>query len=81
MFEIFTKENCKYCTLVKEVFDKLSIEYKTYTLEKDFSREEFISKFDQHTFPRVLKDGILIGGYTETCKYLKENLNDFDKQS
>ena len=74
MFEIYTKENCKYCVLVKEIFKKLNIEHKLYVLDNNFTREEFISKFDEpRTFPRVLKDGILVGGYTETCKFLKEN--------
>lgn len=76
MFEIYARENCKYCSLVKEVFKKLNIDHKVLVLDNDFTREEFISKFDEpHTFPRVLKDGILIGGYTETCKFLKETLS------
>lgn len=74
MFEIYTKENCRYCFLVKELLKKLNIDHKVLVLDNDFTKEEFISKFDApHTFPRVLKDGILIGGYTETCQFLREN--------
>lgn len=82
MFEIYTKDDCKYCNLLKNALKQLNINYTSYTLGTDFTREEFISKFNEpHTFPRVLKDGILIGGYTETCKYLKENLNELDGRS
>ncbi len=75
MFEVYTRDNCRYCKLLMKFFDEFNIEYTSYQLGEDFTREEFISKFDEpHTFPRVLKDGILLGGYTEICQYLKENL-------
>jgi glutaredoxin-related protein len=47
------------------------IEYK---LGRDFTRAEFYEEFGTgSTFPRVKLEDELIGGCTETVKYLKEN--------
>tara|TARA_A200000113_G_scaffold56304_1_gene47468 strand:+ start:3272 stop:3433 length:162 start_codon:yes stop_codon:yes gene_type:complete len=48
--------------------------YVEYKLGRDFDRNEFYSKFGKgSTFPRVVKDDKLIGGCTETVRYLREN--------
>ena len=75
MFIVYSKVNCPYCEQVEKVFKLKGFEYKKNLLNVDFTREEFIEKFGAgSTFPRVLtEDGTLIGGATETVKYLKEN--------
>ncbi len=41
-------------------------------LNRDFTREQFTEKFGYgSTFPRVLKDGKLIGGCSETITQLR----------
>ncbi len=41
-------------------------------LNKDFSKEQFVDKFGYGaTFPRVLKDGKLLGGCNEAVTYLR----------
>ena len=43
-----------------------NFEYKKYMLDEDFSRDQFMEKFPTaRTFPQILIDGKLIGGYTE----------------
>ena len=50
------------------------IEYKKYLLNVDYTKQEFIEKFGEgSTFPKVLVGEELIGGASETVKYLKEN--------
>ena len=52
---------------------KLNLNHVVYELGKDFTREQFYSEFGVgSTFPRVLVDEKLIGGCTETVKYLRE---------
>ena len=55
-------------TLTKNWFVEgwIDFEYKKYMLDEDFSRDQFMEKFPTaRTFPQILIDGKLIGGYTE----------------
>jgi len=72
-FKIYSKENCPYCYKVKQVMELTGNDFEVYTLEEDFTRSEFYDKFGQgSTFPQVLSDNTVIGGCTETVKYLRE---------
>ena len=73
MFTVYSKVNCPYCEKIEKVFKMKNFEYTKYTIDTDYTREEFIEKFGEgSTFPRVLKeDGELIGGATETVAYLR----------
>ena len=68
---IYTKEGCCYCDYTKKLCDKRNI---NYTL-KDFS--EFVKEDEsvKITFPRILNNGQMIGGYTELVEYLKPTMN------
>jgi glutaredoxin len=74
-FTIYSKEGCPYCVKVQQVLAMANLEHVVYTMGKDFTREEFIAEFgDKSTFPQViLNDETLLGGCTDTVKYLKEN--------
>ena len=49
------------------------IRHVIYKLDRDFTRQEFYDKFGQgSTFPQVLSNDTIIGGCTETVKYLRE---------
>ena len=73
MYTIYTKDGCPYCEKVKQVLDMLNQSYREYELGVDFTREEFYNEFGEgSTFPRVLYNETLIGGCSETVKYLKE---------
>jgi glutaredoxin len=70
---IYSKEDCPYCEKIKTVFNLLNVDFIEYTLGNDFTRENFISEFGENsTFPRVVIDGKLTGGSSETIAYLKE---------
>jgi len=44
-----------------------------YTLDEDFTREEFYSEFGEgSTFPQVICDEKKLGGSVDTIKFLKE---------
>ena len=72
-FKVYSRDGCPYCTKVEQVLQLAELQYVIYKLNRDFSRQEFYEQFGEGTtFPRVVKDDELIGGCTETVKYLRE---------
>ena len=73
-YTIYSKDGCPFCTKVQRVLELAEQKHVVLKLGRDYTREEFYSKFGQgSTFPRVLQDEQLLGGCTETVKYLREN--------
>ena len=73
MFTLYSKVGCNHCAAIEKVFKTKDIPFEKKLLNVDFSREDFINKFGNTTFPRILKEDALIGGAKETVIYLKEN--------
>jgi glutaredoxin len=82
---IYTKSNCQYCSLIKELIERNNLEVSIvncdyYLME---NRERFleyihqITNLNYKTFPMVFYDGQFIGGYTETKKWIEQK-NAFD---
>jgi len=72
-YTIYTRKNCPYCERVKKVLDSIREPYTEQKLNVNFTREEFVSQFGEGaTFPRVLKEGRLLGGCNETVVYLRQ---------
>lgn len=72
-FTVYTKNNCPYCSKIKQVLDLTNQDYVTYTLDVDFTKEQFYAEFGQgSTFPQVICDEKKLGGCTDTIKYLQE---------
>jgi glutaredoxin 3 len=72
--EIYTRDGCSYCDMVKKIFTAKGWAYSERKLLKDFQREEFKNMFGSDaTFPRVMIEGKIIGGANETVNYLREN--------
>jgi glutaredoxin 3 len=73
-FTVYSKDGCPYCSKVERVLQLGNFEYEVKKLNTDFNREEFYSQFGNgSTFPRVLLNDELIGGCTETVRYLTES--------
>lgn len=65
---VYTTDHCPYCVQAKRLLDKRGIGYEEINLGRDpQGREELVSKTGMFTFPQVLIDDELIGGYTETA--------------
>ncbi|MEM4781843.1 MAG: thioredoxin-disulfide reductase [Halalkalicoccus sp.] len=66
--EIYTKDDCPYCEMAKELFDSKGVEYEEYNVSGDdelFS--EMVERADgRKTAPEVFIDRELIGGWDET---------------
>lgn len=71
--EIYSKPNCTFCDRTKFTFDVIHQKYIEYVLEKDFTKEQFIEKFGQSTFPRIIINDELIGGFSELQSIIVEN--------
>ena len=74
MFTIYGKKECPRCYQVKVVLEMLGKEYEYKELDKDYTTEEFESKFPNTiSLPQVVLDGKTLGNANETLKYLKEH--------
>ena len=72
-FTVYSRNGCPYCTKVQQVLELAELKHVVYKLGTDFDRTEFYAKFGQgSTFPQVILDDEMIGGCTETVKYLRE---------
>jgi len=72
-FTIYSKPNCQYCQKIKQVMKLTNLTHVIYTLNKDFTEEEFISEFGEGaTFPQVVVDDKKLGGCSDTVKFLQE---------
>ncbi len=64
---VYTTEPCAYCARVKGLLRSRGLEFAEVNLSKDpEGRTELVSKTGMMTFPQVLVDGRLVGGFNET---------------
>jgi glutaredoxin 3 len=64
---VYTTENCAFCVRAKALLEARSIPYREVNLERDpEGRSELVRKTGMMTFPQVLIDGELVGGFQET---------------
>jgi glutaredoxin 3 len=64
---IYTTEPCAYCARVKGLLRSRGLEFAEVNLSKDpEGRVELAAKTGMMTFPQVLVDGRLVGGFNET---------------
>ncbi len=72
-FAVYSKKGCPYCVKVKQILEMTNQNFREYELGIDFTREEFYNQFGSgSTFPKVVLNDELIGGCTETIKWLQE---------
>lgn len=73
-FTVYSKSGCPYCDKVKTVLELTKLQHVVYTLDIDFTKEEFYAEFGEgSTFPQVICDTQKLGGCVDTIKFLKEN--------
>ena len=76
--QVYTKTECKWCTLLKELLKEKNIAYEEILVEeKDY--EKFKEQHNVSTFPQVYDGEKLIGGYDNTSKIINEKIFDYDK--
>jgi glutaredoxin len=71
ILQIYTRDNCPYCSKLKMILDSFAVEYTVLNLGVDFDRQAFYTEFGQGaTFPQVVIDGMIMGGCMDTIEYL-----------
>ncbi len=75
--EIYTKDNCVWCTRAKNLMSDLQISYLEHDLSDDDERKEFYESIGEgvSTVPQVYINGNRIGGYKELSRWLESNGN------
>ena len=76
--EIYTKENCNWCVMLKSLLRQRNIEYTEHCLHTEEDIEEYKEKFHVKTIPLLLDTGISVGGFTDVLSVLRHTF-DFAK--
>ena len=64
---MYTTDPCSFCTRVKQLLDARGVEFTEINLARDSAgRAELVERTGMMSFPQVLVDGELIGGFQET---------------
>ena len=65
---VYTTDPCGYCARVKGLLSSRGLQFEEVNLTRDpEGRIELVQSTGMMTFPQVVIDGELIGGYTETA--------------
>lgn len=63
---VYSTEPCSFCARVKGLLEARGVEFSEVNLSKDpQGRVELASRTGMMTFPQVLIDGELLGGFAE----------------
>lgn len=63
---VYSTEPCSFCARVKGMLEKRGVEFSEVNLAKNpQGRVELASRTGMMTFPQVLIDGELLGGFAE----------------
>ena len=68
---VYSRPNCVFCSKVKNLIESYNLHMDEKMADKDFEREWLRKYYPQATtFPVVIIDGMYIGGFNETVRYL-----------
>jgi glutaredoxin 3 len=66
---VYTTEPCGFCARVKGLLKSHGLVYEEVNLSNDpTGRTELVQRTGMMSFPQVVVDGKLLGGYKETLK-------------
>ena len=72
--EIYTKPDCIFCSKLKTFLYDKRLPFVENKLNEDFTREILKEKFpNAMSYPVVVVDGFMIGGYTEFTNMVSLN--------
>ncbi len=64
---VYTTVPCPFCTRVKALLDARNLNYQEIDLSKDpEGRTQLVEKTGRMTFPQVIINGTIVGGFDET---------------
>ncbi|OGT42574.1 MAG: glutaredoxin 3 [Gammaproteobacteria bacterium RIFCSPHIGHO2_12_FULL_37_34] len=69
---IYTKENCPYCRMAKELFAARHLTFEEIRIDLDEAkREEMIRLSNRRTVPQIFINSQSIGGYDDLTSLVK----------
>lgn len=72
--EIYSKENCSYCTKAKELMRFHGIKYTENSLNAGHTKEEIQERVGEekkiNVVPQIFVDGKYLGGYVELVEFI-----------
>ena len=72
--EIYSKPQCPYCDMAKNLAEQKEYDLTVKMLDEDFDRETLMETFPgARTFPQIIVDGEKIGGFTEFAALVSES--------
>lgn len=70
---IYSKPSCGYCLQARDLLTMEQLPFDYLTLGTHYSLQEFMELFpDARTFPMIVKDEEIIGGYNDLIEYLNQ---------
>ena len=73
MYTIYSKPSCSYCLQAKQLLEMKQLPFVYKQLGADYTLQELLEVSPTaRTLPVILKDGELIGGYSDLCEYLNQ---------
>ena len=73
MYTIYSKPSCSFCLQAKQLLETKQLPFVYKQLGADYTLQELLEVSpNARTFPVILKDGELIGGFTNLCEYLNQ---------
>ena len=73
MYTIYSKPNCGYCLQAKDLLTMEQLPFEYLTLGTHYNLDELMELFpDARTFPMIVKDGEVVGGFNNLVEYLKQ---------
>ena len=84
-FTVYCKSGCRNCSMVKALLDEYDFQYSIINCDDYLldNRDDFLqficdkAECDIKSFPMVFHDGVFIGGYLETRRYIESFLSFF----
>lgn len=70
MIKVYGRDNCKFCTMAKELLEEEGLEHTYAELVHYPMVREMAKERGQKTLPVIIIDNELIGGYDELKDYL-----------
>jgi glutaredoxin 3 len=75
--KLYTTDPCSFCARVKGILSSRGVEFEEINLSKDpAGRLELAQRTGMMTFPQVLVDGELLGGFKEVQAALESGRLD-----
>ena len=73
MYTIYSKPSCSYCLQAKQLLEMKQLPFVYKQLGADYALQELLEVSPtSRTFPVIVKDGEVIGGFNNLCEYLNQ---------